>query len=238
MNWNQIENNWKELKNNIQQQWAELTEDDLNNMSGNRDELTGKIQQTYGMDRQNAEKEVDAWQTSQDDVDTENNKYNTSNTMFNNKFGYDETSSNQIQSGHDNTNMRGTNSLSTDASLPMSNDNLINESHSPEALSVNDDNADYSKNDQLTLNNIITNNFGMNDSATGFGQTPIENNASNNNSPDPDDVGGPGESEDDENGDDFDKFDTPIPNPMPDGLERPPQSNSETPHQKKSLDQT
>ncbi len=50
---------WNELKGNVQEQWGKLTEDDLNQAEGNRDQIIGKIQQRYGIARDQAEHEFD-----------------------------------------------------------------------------------------------------------------------------------------------------------------------------------
>jgi uncharacterized protein YjbJ (UPF0337 family) len=64
MNWDQIEGNWKQFKGKAQQQWGELTDDDLDRAKGNRQELAGLIQERYGKSREEAEKMVDDWMAS------------------------------------------------------------------------------------------------------------------------------------------------------------------------------
>ena len=59
MNSDQIKGNWKEMKGKVQQQWGELTNDDLDKIEGSREELVGKVQQRYGKSREEAEKDVD-----------------------------------------------------------------------------------------------------------------------------------------------------------------------------------
>jgi uncharacterized protein YjbJ (UPF0337 family) len=66
MNWDQIEGNWKQFKGKAQQQWGELTDDDLDRAKGNRQELAGVIQERYGKSREEAEKMVDDWMASSD----------------------------------------------------------------------------------------------------------------------------------------------------------------------------
>ena len=61
MNWDQIEGKWKELKGKARTKWGKLTDDDLENVSGKKDMLMGRLQQRYGYKRDEAEKEVDAW---------------------------------------------------------------------------------------------------------------------------------------------------------------------------------
>lgn len=59
MNWEQIQGNWNQYKRRVKQQWAELTEGDLNLIDGQRDELAGRIQVRYGYAKDEAEQEID-----------------------------------------------------------------------------------------------------------------------------------------------------------------------------------
>lgn len=59
MDWNIIEGKWKQLKGSAQEQWGELTNDDLDVAAGNRQKLVGKIQERYGIAKDEAEKQVD-----------------------------------------------------------------------------------------------------------------------------------------------------------------------------------
>jgi uncharacterized protein YjbJ (UPF0337 family) len=61
MNWDQIEGKWKQVKGSAKQQWAKLTDDDLTYASGKKDELVGKIQERYGITREEAQKQADLW---------------------------------------------------------------------------------------------------------------------------------------------------------------------------------
>ncbi len=67
MNWNRIEGNWKQLKGNVQQKWGKLTDDDLDVAAGKREQLAGVVQERYGMAKEEAEKQVDAWESSAHD---------------------------------------------------------------------------------------------------------------------------------------------------------------------------
>ena len=62
MNWDRVEGNWKQFKGKVKQKWGKLTDDQLDVISGNRDELVGKIQESYGIAKDEAEKEVKAWE--------------------------------------------------------------------------------------------------------------------------------------------------------------------------------
>ena len=45
--------------------WGKLTDDDLTAINGRREELEGKIQQRYGLAKDQARKEIDDWFKSQ-----------------------------------------------------------------------------------------------------------------------------------------------------------------------------
>jgi uncharacterized protein YjbJ (UPF0337 family) len=61
MNSDQFEGKWKQLKGTVKQRWAKLTDDDLTALSGKKDELVGRIQERYGITREQAEREADEW---------------------------------------------------------------------------------------------------------------------------------------------------------------------------------
>jgi uncharacterized protein YjbJ (UPF0337 family) len=61
MNWDTIEGQWKQFKGRAKQAWSKLTDDDLQNLTGKRDELAGKIQERYGIKKQEAERQIDDW---------------------------------------------------------------------------------------------------------------------------------------------------------------------------------
>lgn len=61
MNWDQIEGNWKILKGKAKQQWGRLTDDELDVIAGKKDVLIGKLQERYGLARQEAEREANQW---------------------------------------------------------------------------------------------------------------------------------------------------------------------------------
>jgi uncharacterized protein YjbJ (UPF0337 family) len=46
MDWNRVQGNWKQLKGKVKENWGKLTDDDLDVIAGQRDQLEGKIQQT------------------------------------------------------------------------------------------------------------------------------------------------------------------------------------------------
>jgi uncharacterized protein YjbJ (UPF0337 family) len=61
MNSDQFEGKWKQLKGTVKQRWGKLTDNDITALSGKKDELVGKIQERYGISREQAEREADEW---------------------------------------------------------------------------------------------------------------------------------------------------------------------------------
>lgn len=58
MNWNIVEGNWKQFKGKVKTQWGKLTDDHLDMIDGKRVELSGKIQEAYGITEDEAEQQI------------------------------------------------------------------------------------------------------------------------------------------------------------------------------------
>jgi len=58
MDWNIVEGNWKQFKGKVKTQWGKLTDDHLDVIAGKRDQLAGKIQESYGITKDEAEKQI------------------------------------------------------------------------------------------------------------------------------------------------------------------------------------
>lgn len=61
MNKDEAGGNWKQFKGKMKEQWGKLTDDDMTVIEGKRDQLVGKIQERYGYQKDQAEKEVVDW---------------------------------------------------------------------------------------------------------------------------------------------------------------------------------
>jgi len=61
MNWDQVEGEWDKVKGNVKSKWAKLTDDDLGQLSGKKDQLVGVIQKRYGVLKDEAEAQVGEW---------------------------------------------------------------------------------------------------------------------------------------------------------------------------------
>ena len=64
MNWDQIAGNWKQARGHARKKWGDLTDDDFERIAGNRDLLVGKIQENYGISKEEAESQVKEFERS------------------------------------------------------------------------------------------------------------------------------------------------------------------------------
>ncbi len=67
MNWDRIEGNWKQFKGHAKAQWGKLTDDDFDVVEGRRDQLVGRIQERYGIAKDEADRQVNDWLGKDDD---------------------------------------------------------------------------------------------------------------------------------------------------------------------------
>jgi uncharacterized protein YjbJ (UPF0337 family) len=61
MNWDQVGGKWKQMKGSVKEKWGKLTDDDLDIIAGKRDKLIGKLQERYGIAKEEAERQSDEW---------------------------------------------------------------------------------------------------------------------------------------------------------------------------------
>ena len=59
--WDQISGSWKIARGEARKQWGKLTDDDLEQIAGQRDILVGKVQQRYGIAKEEANRQIDQW---------------------------------------------------------------------------------------------------------------------------------------------------------------------------------
>lgn len=61
MDWDRISGNWKQFTGQVKEQWGKLTDDEIAEINGNREQLEGKLQARYGYAKDKAREEVDTW---------------------------------------------------------------------------------------------------------------------------------------------------------------------------------
>jgi uncharacterized protein YjbJ (UPF0337 family) len=61
MNWDQIEGKWRQVKGSVKQRWGKLSDDDLAFIDGSKDKFLGRLQERYGLSKEQAQNEVDQW---------------------------------------------------------------------------------------------------------------------------------------------------------------------------------
>jgi uncharacterized protein YjbJ (UPF0337 family) len=60
--WEKIKGSWNQTKGAVKEQWGKLTDNDLLEIEGRRDQLIGKLQTRYGISREQAEAQVSSWE--------------------------------------------------------------------------------------------------------------------------------------------------------------------------------
>ena len=71
MNWDVIQGMWKQAAGKSKEKWGKLTDDDLKLVAGKRDQLVGKIQERYGIAKDEAERQVEEFARSYEGDDTD-----------------------------------------------------------------------------------------------------------------------------------------------------------------------
>lgn len=72
MNWDIVEGNWMQFKGLVKQKWGKLTDDNLDTIAGKRDQLAGRLQEAYGITKDQAEVQVKAFEQHHKDYEPTN----------------------------------------------------------------------------------------------------------------------------------------------------------------------
>jgi uncharacterized protein YjbJ (UPF0337 family) len=64
MNGDIFEGKWKQLRGQIQKNWGDLTDNDLDKIKGTRTEFEGLLQERYGYTKEKAKTELDTFLTA------------------------------------------------------------------------------------------------------------------------------------------------------------------------------
>jgi len=62
MDWDRISGNWAHWRGRIRERWGRLTNDELDVIAGRREQLVGRIQSAYGIQKVEAERQLRNWQ--------------------------------------------------------------------------------------------------------------------------------------------------------------------------------
>mgnify|MGYP003551664119 CR=1 FL=1 len=62
MNEDTLKGQWTQLKGSVREKWGKLTDDELDVIAGKREQLAGKIQETYGVSKDEVEKQISEWE--------------------------------------------------------------------------------------------------------------------------------------------------------------------------------
>lgn len=61
MNEDRIKGQWKQVTGKVKERWGKLTNDDVQVAEGNEEYLAGKLQERYGMAKDEAKREVNSF---------------------------------------------------------------------------------------------------------------------------------------------------------------------------------
>ena len=67
MNVDQLEGRWQTIKGRVRERWAKFSSKDIDQLTGKEEQIIGKLQELYGLDRELAKKELELWLTLQPD---------------------------------------------------------------------------------------------------------------------------------------------------------------------------
>lgn len=66
MNKEQAQGNWNQFKGKVKETWGRLTDDDIALFNGKKDQFFGKVQEKYGIAKEEAEKNIREWEAKYD----------------------------------------------------------------------------------------------------------------------------------------------------------------------------
>jgi uncharacterized protein YjbJ (UPF0337 family) len=65
MNWSNIESGWNDFKATARQQWSKLSEQQISDTLGKRENLSLKVQEAYALSKEDTERQISDWQAKQ-----------------------------------------------------------------------------------------------------------------------------------------------------------------------------
>jgi uncharacterized protein YjbJ (UPF0337 family) len=64
MNSDRTAGQWKQIKGSIKEKWGKLTDDEITQLEGHSEQLVGKLQEKYGLEREEAERQAREFRNS------------------------------------------------------------------------------------------------------------------------------------------------------------------------------
>ena len=61
MKWYELAGDWQQFTGMVKKKWGKLTDDDLTVVNGKQDQLVGRVQERYGIAKDEAERQVKEW---------------------------------------------------------------------------------------------------------------------------------------------------------------------------------
>jgi uncharacterized protein YjbJ (UPF0337 family) len=71
MNRDQVEGKWKQFTGSARERWGRLTDNDWEKIAGKKDHLVGRIQERYGLAKEEAEIQADEWSRALEESERE-----------------------------------------------------------------------------------------------------------------------------------------------------------------------
>lgn len=93
MNKDIFKGQWNQIKGKVKEKWGKLTDDDLTQINGKRDQLLGTLQKRYGYAKDRAEEEVKYFEENCECVEEENvDRFDKNVDRFNKKVDEEDIS--------------------------------------------------------------------------------------------------------------------------------------------------
>ena len=61
MNDDTLKGQWMQIKGKVREQWGKLTNDDVDEIQGRSEQLIGRVQERYGLAKDEARRQVSEW---------------------------------------------------------------------------------------------------------------------------------------------------------------------------------
>jgi uncharacterized protein YjbJ (UPF0337 family) len=65
MNRDMFKGKWMQMKGSLRSKWGKLTDNDMTEIQGDMEKMIGKLQERYGYNREQAEKEMNEFMNAQ-----------------------------------------------------------------------------------------------------------------------------------------------------------------------------